>query len=365
MRPSPTAGQASLEYLAVISLVAALLLLAGPAVGTPPIAEAVARGVRIGLCVVADDICTREDAAAAGLPPCQLDLATRGYEAKVSVFSIEVGSRDTLAGYRSSDGSISMMWSGSGILGVGTGVGVATGPLRWERGIAARAKLTVARGWTFPDEATARRFVAGMPKSAADQQHWPAAWHTVEGAAQAEVEVKTVARGVDLTKLGISTENVLGARVFSDGTVTIYASANAEGPEGSYPAGSSVGPGKASSVMELTLGGGRPRTVALRSVDPSDMNSRLSETVYRMNLDGLLPPPPWKIPARARYFGTIEHNVYSYADRTRGVSGEAALGIKFGFDAKVVDIRRTLVDATARTGSGKERSRFDCLDQLR
>ena len=367
MRPSPTAGQASLEYIAVISLVAALLLLAAPAVGAPSIADTVARGIRIGLCVVDDGICTREDAAAAGLPPCQLDLATRGYDERVSVFSIEMGSRDTLTGYRNSNGSISMMWSGSGSLGVGLAAGVAaTGLVRWERGASARAKLTVARGWTFPDEATARRFAARMPASAADQKHWPAAWHTVEGSVQGEAELKATAHGLDVTKLGISSEDILGARVLSDGEITLYASTNAEGPEVSYPGGASVGPGKGSSVMELTFGGGKPRTVALRTVDPSDMNSRLTETVYRVPLNGLFPPPPWKIPGQARFFGTIERNVYSYSDKTRGVSGEIGAGIKFGFDAKLVDIRRTLIDATAQTpGSDKERSRFDCLDQLR
>src|SRR5262249_13150724 len=141
---------------------------------------------------------------------------------------------------------------------------------------------------------------------------------------------------------------------FRDGTVTLYASAHSEGPEGSYPAGSSVGPGKVSAVMEITFRGGKPRTVALRTVDPSDMNSRLTETVYRVNLNGFLPPPPWKIPAQARLLGTVERNVYSYSDRTRGVSGEIGAVVKFGFDAKLVDIRRTLIDATAQTGSGKE-----------
>jgi hypothetical protein len=117
--------------------------------------------------------------------------------------------------------------------------------------------------------------------------------------------------------------------------------------------------------MELTLNGAAPRTVALRVVEPSEQNSRLTETVYRVPLNGVLPPPPWKIPEQARFFGTIERNVYSFSDRTRGISGELGAVVKFGVDAKLVDIRRTLIDATARTGSDKERLRFDCLDQLR
>lgn len=363
MRPSPTAGQASLEYIAVISLVAALLLLAAPAVGAPSIADAVARGIRIGLCVVVDDICTREDAAAAGLPPCQLDSATRGYDARVTVFSIEGGSRDTLTGYRNSNGSFSLMWSASGSLGVAIGADLPFVPV--SRDGAVRAKLTAARGWTFPDEASMRGFVAGMPKSAADQARWPAAWHTVEGSLQGEAELKAKAGKLDLEKLGLASEDILGARITRDGTVTMYASMHVEGPEKTWAAMPSTGPGRESAVMELTLNGASPRTVALRVIEPSEQNSRLTETVYRVPLNGILPPPPWKIPAQARFFGTIERNVYSYSDTTRGVSGELGLGVKLGVDAKLVNIRRTLIDATARTGSDKDRSRFDCLDQLR
>jgi hypothetical protein len=363
VRPSPTAGQASLEYVAVISLVAALLLLAAPAVGAPPIADAVARGIRIGLCVVVDDICTREDAAAAGLPPCQLDLATRGYDAHVTVFSIEGASRDTLTGYRSSNGSFSLMWSASGSVGVAVGADLPLVPV--SRDGAVRAKLTAARGWTFPDEAAVRRFIRAMPQSAADQARWPAAWHTVEGSVQAEAELKTKAGRLDLEKLGFASEDILGARVSRDGTLTVYASIHAEGPEKTWAAMPSTGPGKQSAVMEITVDGASPRTVALRVVEPSEQNNRLTETVYRVPVNGLLPPAPRKIPGQARLFGTIERNVYSYSDKTRGISGELGAVIKVGVDARLVDIRRTLIDATAQTGSGKERSRFDCLDQLR
>jgi hypothetical protein len=362
VRPSPIAGQASLEYIAVISLVAVLLLLAAPAVGVPSIAGAVARGVRIGLCIVDDDVCTREDAAAAGLPPCQLDLASRGYDARVTVFSIEGGSRDTLTGYRNSNGSFDLVWSASGSLGVAIGADLPFVPV--SRDGAVRAKLTAARGWTFPDEATLRRFVAGMPKSAADQGRWPAAWHTVEGSVQAEAELKAKAGKLDLEKLGVASEDILGARITRDGTVTMYASMNREGPEKTWAAMPSTGPGRGSAVMELTLNGAAPRTVALRVVEPSEQNSRLTETVYRVPLNGVLPPPPWKIPEQARFFGTIERNVYSFSDKTRGISGELGAVVKFGVDVKLVDIRRTLIDETARTGSDKERSRFDCLDQL-
>jgi hypothetical protein len=369
VRPSPTAGQASLEYVAVISLVAALLLVAAPAVGAPSIANLVARGVRLGLCVVADDVCTREDAAEVGLPPCRLDSKTVGYDERTTVFSVELGSRDTLTGELESDGSVDLTWTGGVSAGLayefGGGAETPVAEVGVGGGAAARAKINLSRGWRFPDMATARRFIAGMPKSAADPKRWPATWHTVEGAAEVAAEAGQSAGAVDLAKIGISAADVIGARIGPGSLKTIYFNAGFEGAEVTLPGVPSKGHGRDSLIGELTLDGISTRAIALRHIQPSEQNNRLTETVYRVPLNGLRPPPPWKIDDQARFFGTIERNVYAYSDDTRGVSGKLGLGVEFGFYAKVVDIRRTLIDATARAGSDKDRSRFDCLDQLR
>jgi hypothetical protein len=364
VRPSPTAGQAALEYVAVISLVAAVLAIAAPAVGAPSIASEVARGIRIGLCAVSADICTRGDAAAAGLPPCDLDSVTRGHDSRVTFFSVEVGARDVITGVHASDGSVSLAYSKAGSVGGAVGVGVDVPFLSAGVDGAVRAKVTAARGWRFPDEATARRFVAGLPRSAADQDRWPAAWHTVEGGVQAEAGAKEALRGIDIGKLGVATEDLAGARVSRDGTVTVYANASVDGLEGTLPALPSAGHGRRSAILELTVDGGGPRSVALRTVVPHGRNSRVEETVYRLPLHGSLPPPPWVIADRARREGAVEHNEYSLSDSTRGISGSIAFGVKLGADVKYVDVRRTLLDATAHTpGSARERSRFDCLDR--
>jgi hypothetical protein len=295
-----------------------------------------------------------------------MDSQTVGYDVRVTAFSIELGSRDTLYGDVASNGSVSLTWTGGVSAGLADGLATESGVINVGGGGAARLKLNVARGWSFSDVATANRFIAGLPKSAADPKHWPAAWHTVEGTAEIEAEVGQDVAGLDVGKLGVSAAGVLGARIGPGSLKTIYFNASVEGVEGALPGLASAGRGRESLIGELTLDGGRTRTILLRHIQPSEQNSRLTETVYRVPLNGLRPPPLWKIPDQARFFGTIERNVYSYSDRTRGISGEIAAGLKFGADAKLVNVRRTLTDATARTpGSDKERSRFDCLDQLR
>ena len=372
MRPSPAAGQASLEYIAVISLVTAVLVFAAPAVGASSLAHQVARGVRLGLCVLAHDICTRRDAAAAGLPPCRLRSKTRGIEESVTIFSVEIGSKHELTGFRESDGSISLVWTGGAGVGVSGGLGLGV-PLV---DAGAHAKIAVARGWRFPDEATARRFVAGMPGSAFDQAGWPAAWHTVEGGRDITAALSVELPGLDLASVGVTAEDALGARFGRDGSVTLYYRPAFDGPEATLPLFPSSGRGTASLMAEYTLDRDGPRELALHQVLPSDRGNRLTEAVARLDLRdpanrALISWTRAGLDIRgvvesALRRGAIEHNVYSVDDASRSLSGSFAVGIKFAAGAKLVNVERTLVDATARTpGSAKERSRFDCLDQLR
>jgi hypothetical protein len=372
VRPSPTAGQAALEYIAVISLVTALLLLAAPAVGAPSLAGSVARGIRIGVCVVVDDICTREEAVSAGLPPCQLRSKTRGYEESVTVFSVDVGSKDELTGYRESDGSVSLVWTGGVSIGLSGGLGLGLPFVD----AGAHAKLAVARGWRFPDAAAARRFIAEMPRSALDQKHWPALWHTVESGRDLAAALSVQLPWVDLASLGISAQDALGARMTRGGGVTLYYRPSFDGPEATLPFIPSTGRGEASLMAELSLDDEGPSQLTLRQVLPADHGNRLTESVARLNLHdpvnrALLPwtrlaSDPRGVVKDVVRHGTVEHNVYSVNDTSRSAAGELAIGIKVGASGTLVNVERALVDATARTpGSDKQRSRFDCLDQLR
>src|SRR5262249_9772767 len=90
-------GQAAVEYIALLGVLAAVLLAAGPALGAADIPRGVVPGLRLGLCIVTGDVCTARDAAAAGLPPCPMTAETKGSEVEATFFSIDLGTRGTLA----------------------------------------------------------------------------------------------------------------------------------------------------------------------------------------------------------------------------------------------------------------------------
>ena len=72
MSHRPTAGQASIEYVAALALLAALFVVAAPAVGAPDIPRLVVAKLRLGICLVANDVCSAQAAKDAGLAPCPM-----------------------------------------------------------------------------------------------------------------------------------------------------------------------------------------------------------------------------------------------------------------------------------------------------
>ena len=65
------------------------------------------------------------------------------------------------------------------------------------------------------------------------------------------------------------------------------------------------------------------------------------------------------VAARIASHGTVERTVSSVEDDTKGVSGSAKGGWKFGGAYKRIKVKRSLVSASARVG-GFERERRDC-----
>ena len=392
MSHRPTAGQASLEYVAAIALVAAVFLVAAPAVGAPDIPGTVVHKLRLGLCIVAGDICSNTAAQAAGVAPCPLASDTKGWEASATAFSIELGGRGTLTVATQSDGTVTAVRTASASGGVSAGDGwdLAAGPVKIDVGATgtARARIQAARGWRFPDRATAARFLEHPLRNALDERHWPADWMSVEAGRELSAMVGAAAgagafkdRG-DLTGVAGSARLAAGGRLSRDGLMTLYLRAAVDGPELALPLLPSIGRGHDEWLGEYTFSRSGPREIAFRRADPDRLGRRLTETVARLDLrdpanyavarpllEARLPWPPAierdvrAVLARIATDGVVERTVSEVDDDSSGVSGSVRGGWKFGAGARRIRIHKRLVDATARTGGPYARERFDCTGQ--
>jgi hypothetical protein len=386
----PTAGQASLEYVAALALIAAVFAVAAPAVGAPDIPKLVVGKLRLGICLVANDVCSDAAAKAAGLAPCPLSSELRGHEVSVTAYSIEIGHRLTLTVTPQSDGSVTVVRSAGGHAGGSggpPGASLALGPVTFDAGPQAgvRGRVTGAKAWHFADQATADRFVEHALLNTFDDRDFPPAWYSVESGQEASAMVGLAAgakgwrdRGL-LVGLGASGDEALGARLDRDGLVTLYGRFGWDA-EVSLPfVPSPLGHGREEWVVEYTFGRAGPREIAFRRGDASDGGKRVSETVMRLDLrepanlavarpliDTRLPWPP-DIRARVEAVlrriatdGTVERAISEVDDRSWGASGSVRGGLEFGAGGKRIKVHRKLVEATARTGGPYERERFDC-----
>ena len=154
-------GQTTAEYTALLALVAAALAGAGAVVGLGAIAEAVASGVRTGICIVAGDVCRASDAAAAGLAPCTVAEHARGEGLTFTIASLRLGADDTWTAARRSDGSVIITHAEKRKVGGTVGIGVEASPLGVDVGVDGKLDyaLGFGRAWEFADSAAAARFL--------------------------------------------------------------------------------------------------------------------------------------------------------------------------------------------------------------
>jgi hypothetical protein len=388
--PHPAAGQASLEYVGLLALVAAAFAVAAPAAGLAGVPAAVASVVRTGICIVGGDVCRDADAVAAGLAPCTVSDRRRGGGIAVTLVSLRVGGDHQWLVAQRSDGSVVVTQTDRDDIGASGGLGYELGPLK--AGLAGELGLRVARGvgWEFPDAAGARRFLeAAHYGLSAATRRWPATWRSGEAglAVAGWAGLGVVATGEDGTALEsaaagieVSAEAALGARIERDRT-TIYLRAETEGPrttgllEGVLAAGAS-GP----VVAEYTRDRSGPRELAFRVSAAGAHPDEVVETVARLDLrihsnrvvaQRLLrrraPWPPaaaGDLRAAVRHAvraGTVERSVYAIDDGSRSLELAARRGAEIGVEGGYSKVDRRLLEASARTAGSPERAREDCV----
>jgi hypothetical protein len=369
-----------------------VFLVAAPAVGAPDIAGKVVHGIRLGLCTVADDICSDAAARAAGVAPCPMESDTKGEDVFVTAFSVELGGRKTLTVTPQSDGTVTAMFSAGASGGVSGGVGwdFGAGPVHVDVGasVGGRTRVQAARGWRFADKATAERFLEHPLRNALDSGRWPPDWKSAEGGSELAAIVgvsggaKGYRDGYDVVGVAGSAQYAAGGRWTRDGQTTLYVRAALDGPEVSLPVLPSAGRGREEWLMEYTYGAAGPRQIAFRRAEPDELGNRMTETVARLDLrdpanyavarpllDTTLPWPPdvdrkvRAVLARAATNGVVERTVSEIDDNSWGVSGSVRGGLRFGGGVRKVKIHKRLVEATARTGGPHDRERFDCTGE--
>ena len=380
-RREPT-GQASLEYVAVLALVAAVLGVAGATGALPAVGERVAATLRLGVCVVAGDVCRSREARAAGLAPCTLRAATRGRGGELTLASVRFGGHGQWSAARRSDGTITVTRAQDGNLGVSAGLGFVFTPAQAEAGaeVSLDARASRGAGWVFRDEAAARRFIAELPESARDRER-PPDWRTYRAGDEARAAVGAAVGGHTLGGVAAVADLGAGARVDRDGAVTVLLDAGYHGPRAFLPEAGARDAGAGRVFAEYSVDRGGPRELVLRSA--TTRTGRLVEWSARLDLhqpanraaaapllDAKVPWPPDAVRqveavlAQARRTGTVERTVSLVEDRSSHFDAGARLGLALGVDVQHIEVDRRLLSATAWTNGSRARERVDCEKAL-
>jgi hypothetical protein len=388
VRSPPTAGQASIEYVGAIALVALVFILAAPAVGAPSIAGAVVGQIKHALCIVGGDVCTPGDAARAGLAPCPLRSEITGGEASLTAFSVEVGGKATLTVTPLSDGTVLVVRSGALSAGVAGGPSAGVGGvLRFEVGAegSVRARFQAARGWVLPDRAAAARFLDQSLRDELDLRRSPPTWESVDISREAGSSVAAAMgfKDAGTTPAGAAAgaQHMLGLKETRDGAMTVYARVGIDSAEVAIPG---LRPfrtdGRSEWVVEYTRRAGKPLELVLRSATASEGAGLVEDVAARLDLRDpanmaiarpfLERPGTWltgggagkrAVLDRIATHGIVERALSTSEDHSRGGSLAARLGLRFGVSAKKIKHVRRLVDATAAVGGGLTGKRLDCL----
>ena len=266
MHTRTTAGQATIEYVAAIALVAAILVVAGPAVGAPDIGKRVVGKMRLALCVVGGDVCSDKMAKEAGLAPCPMKSDQTGREVSVTAFSIEVG------GGRDADGHAALGRDGRRRPdGERLGRRGGRGGLRGRLGARCGSRSGVDGAARDRVPGRARLGVQGpgdgrsVPRARGPQHVQRAASSRPRGI---RWRAASSCRPRSVTAVGHSDANDrggprrrwrrpaalrLGGRVARDGAVTLYGRASARRAEFTWPMLPTIGTGKRDWIVEYTF----------------------------------------------------------------------------------------------------------------
>jgi hypothetical protein len=374
------AGQATAEYVGLLALAAVVFAGVGATVGLGAVGEAVADGVRTGICIVGGDICRSSDAAAAGLEPCTVGERSEGGGTTIAVGWLRLGGGDGWTVAQRSDGSVLVTKTHDRMAGAGAGIGIEASPLGLSFGLDGKVDFTMTSGatWEFPDAAAAGRFLAGD-----DRERRPPTWRFGEAGEVLNGEAAARVGGATLTGVEATARGAGGVRV-GRGQTTVYVRTRLDTGGRVWMPGRDArfeGPSTGDIMVELTFEGDHPRELGFRSVRRAGGGDRVVDTVARLDLRDpanrraaarvLAERPPWgpgvlgdlrALRLLAVQRGVVERAVYDVRDDSGSFELAVKLGVELGVEADEVKVVRRLVAASAWTpGTSQERLREDCV----
>src|SRR4051812_31897103 len=157
-------GQASLEWLAVVALVATLLSLGAALAEAGFLGRRVTRGMARAICVVSSGDCWRDR------EPCALRTAEHRGGVAVQLAVVKLGGGQIAVLEQRSDGTVAVTRGTSALLGIQAGAGLSRGLALAGLDVSAAAALTAAydataeqaRTWVVASRADADRLIAGL-----------------------------------------------------------------------------------------------------------------------------------------------------------------------------------------------------------
>jgi hypothetical protein len=385
MRPRCTSGQAAVEYLAVVALVAVVLAVAGAFVlDGRAIAAATAAQIRRGLCIVEGHDCVEPH------PPCAVSSRSSADDWHVDVAFVRLGAGRSAIVERMSDGRVLVTRADHVDVGATGGFGAELkigdriaigGELR------AAALASLGRGVTYRvgDERTADELLRTLRREKTDPDYW-------RGLEALLPRVSTVSRYVDASIAGsvglgaLTAGLAAGGRVDQvSGNTTMYLKGSASfDVERAGVSGGGSGDAQLAVTFDrhgkpvdlMALGAGKLRASADLPSLVQPVAGHLRSGVGRSweieaHLDLTQPgraeavlnslAHPSELVRMVLADGSVQLRGYAGAEDATEVSAHAKIGLAVGGDISDATSSRRLVSALEHTPDGFWVPRYDCM----
>jgi hypothetical protein len=386
MRPRSISGQAAVEYIAVVCIVAIVFAIAGGFVlNGRAIAAATLGQLKRGLCIVEGHDCPEEH------PPCTVSSRGSSDDWHVDVAIVRFGAGKAAFIEHKSDGHVLVTFTDHMDLGATTGFGVGLklgDKLSLGGEIRGAALASLGHGTTYevPDDRAANALVGTMRKNHVD----PAFWKGLERLGPRVSSPVSKYRQLDLSASGdlkaFSGMAALGGQedlVTHEKTVYLKGSGSATlhaGPvsaDGGFDGQIALKFDRHNRPVDLmVLGAGKLEASAdlpteLQPVAGHVQAGRGREWQVEGHLDMTQPgrmdavlrslTDPLRLKRMVLEEGTVQFNTYGTATSGTDIGGHVGAELSFGGEVSHQKSRRRLLTAMEHTPEGFWVPRYDCM----